>query len=763
MSFLSKNPSNPFIKPFLIGLTLHTLISVTLSFLPLTNILGFERAFVTALVSGPIAGWMSIRVLHQKTPSAETSLVGLFTVLLSLGLIFLLPSITAGILVEWLNATCNPQEGIQLILLLAGSTTCIGVALGLTCGRLSSNQLFAQILLTIVYALLLGQALSRLYFEPQIFAYSMPFGYFPGSLYDEDVRLTKALVTHRLLSIIFALAAIFTLDTIAPLRKLRPRVPLKFMVRFIQSTVLLSTAYYGWTAGEEEGFDLDRASIEKVLSRRENNERLDLRFDPSFTKEQARKFFIESKLHYRELQEFFSTNLKQPIRVFVYRNVGQKKALMGAYRTQIARPWQNEIHIHGTSIPHPVLRHELAHIFAADFAKGPFKVPAKAEIFVNMGIVEGTAVAADWPTDRMTVHQWAKAMREEKRAPNPAHLLSPQGFWAQSASRAYTIAGSFLRFLIDTYGIEKFKTLYRSNNFEIAYEKPALALAQEWGDFVDQVPAAKQSKKRAEQRFSRPSILEKVCAHETAKMKADARKALSVGSIDEGIELLRKVSKNRPSDSSIPLSIAQSLSKQGRMTSALSELNMVRGSENYTAQGRLRIELAIADLEWKANNSTVAFQILDRVDVRSLGSGFRRLVEAKKYALQQDPKIQSVLREYLLQEYSQEEGLIQLSELVAAHPSNALLHYLFARRLEQIGMSERGLIEIRRALNLGLPQQDFVTEANKMLGRMLMDAGQFDEAEIQFVKMAKTATRAIDRLEASRWQQRAKIHKELDI
>ena len=78
-------------------------------------------------------------------------------------------------------------------------------------------------------------------------------------------------------------------------------------------------------------------------------------------------------------------------------------------------------------------------------------------------------------------------------------------------------------------------------------------------------------------------------------------------------------------------------------------------------------------------------------------------------------------------------------------------------------MSERGLIEIRRALNLGLPQQDFVTEANKMLGRMLMDAGQFDEAEIQFVKMAKTATRAIDRLEASRWQQRAKIRKELDI
>ena|GEM_PF-3562466 len=763
MSFLLKNPSTPYIKPFLLGLALHTIVAFTLSFFPLVNILGFERAFVTGILSGPIAGWLSIHILQQKARTADSSLIWIFLVLISLGVVFLIPTAAAGMLVEWFNSTCNPQEGIQMILILAGSTTCVGVALGMTCARIFTNKLFAQVALGFIYALLLGQALSRLYFEPQIFAYSMPFGYFPGSLYDEDVRLTKTLITHRLISILFASAIVFILDTIAPLRRLRPRSAKKFSIRLFQSFILVSASFYGWTLGEKEGFNLDRSSIEKILSLREHNERLDIRFDASFTEEQTKNFLIESELHYQQLQKFFNTKLSKPIRVFVYRNVDQKRSLMGAYRTQIARPWQNEIHIHGTSIPHPVLRHELAHIFAANFAKGPFKVPSQAGIFINMGIVEGTAVAADWPTDRMTVHQWARAMREEKRAPNPANLLSPQGFWAQSAARAYTIAGSFLRFLIDTYGIEKFKTLYRSNNFETAYERSAEELAKEWGNFVDKVPAAKQSKKRAEQRFSRPSILEKVCAHETAKMKSDARHFLAKGNTDEGIELLRRVAKNRPTDSSVPLSISRSMAKQGKLNSALDELKAVRASKNYTAQGRLRVELAIADLEWRTSNSTVAFQILEAADTRSLSAGFRRLVEAKKYAMLQETAIQTVLRDYLLQEYSQEEGLIRLSDLTTSYASNGLIHYLYARRLAQIGMSDRALIEIGRALSLGLPHPDFVEEANKMLGRILLDAGQFDEAEFQFVKMAKTASRAIDRLEALQWAQRAKIRKELNI
>ena len=705
---------------------------------------------------------MSVRVLQASKGSEQNNLLWLFFIQSSLAMLLLIPTIIAGMLVEWSNATCNPQEGIQLLFALAGSTSCLGVAIGLACGRVTSNLRAADVLLTVIYLSLLGQALARLYFEPQIFAYSMAFGYFPGSLYDEDVRLTQALVTHRVLTFSVALAVIFTLDLLAPLRNLRPRSSKKFVIRLAQSLLLISISLYGWTLGEKNQFNLRRSSIENILSRRLNNQRVDIRFDPSFSEKQTRDFLIETELHYRQLQKFFATDLTKPIRVFVYRNVSQKKALMGAYRTQIARPWQNEIHIHGTNIPHSVLRHELAHIFAADFAQGAFRVPSKAGIFVNMGIVEGTAVAADWPTDRMTVHQWAKAMREEKRAPNPAHLLSPQGFWAQSASRAYTIAGSFLRFLIDTYGIEKFKTLYRTNNFEIAYEQPALALAEEWGRFVDQVPSAKQSKKRAEQRFSRPSILQKVCAHETAKMKADAQLAVSTGNLEEGIRLLRKVSLNRPSDFTVPLSLSRAVAKQGRLDAAVNELKSVRNSENYTAQGRLRIELAIADSEWKTDNSTVALELLEKADVRSLGAGFRRLVEAKKFALRQTPEIQTTLRAYLLQEYSQEEGLIKLSELATKYPTNGLIHYLFARRLEQIGMVERGITETRIALAATLPHRDFRDEANKMLGRMLLEDRQFDAAELQFVKMANTASRAIDRLEALQWQQRAKIRKELE-
>src|SRR5690606_36972577 len=107
---------------------------------------------------------------------------------------------------------------------------------------------------------------------------------------------------------------------------------------------------------------------------------------------------------------------------------------------------------------HQVLRHELAHVVAGEFGDPLFGVAARRVLGLplafNVGLIEGIAVAADWPDHfvrPLTPHQSVKAMLELGVAPPVEKLLST-GFFQFSAARSYTVAGSFLRFLLETRG-----------------------------------------------------------------------------------------------------------------------------------------------------------------------------------------------------------------------------------------------------------------------------------------------------------------------
>jgi hypothetical protein len=45
---------------------------------------------------------------------------------------------------------------------------------------------------------------------------------------------------------------------------------------------------------------------------------------------------------------------------------------------------------------------------------------------------------------------------------------------------AYVLAGAFVEFLIDRYGLVSFRSLYETDNYEKAYGKSLQALEKEW-------------------------------------------------------------------------------------------------------------------------------------------------------------------------------------------------------------------------------------------------------------------------------------------
>ena len=81
----------------------------------------------------------------------------------------------------------------------------------------------------------------------------------------------------------------------------------------------------------------------------------------------------------------------------MFRSADEKRALMGAADTNIAKPWRREIYLQDEAFPHPVLPHELAHIVAGNTGRGPLRVSGKLQgLYPDFALVEGTAVAAAW-------------------------------------------------------------------------------------------------------------------------------------------------------------------------------------------------------------------------------------------------------------------------------------------------------------------------------------------------------------------------------
>src|SRR5690606_17911523 len=124
-----------------------------------------------------------------------------------------------------------------------------------------------------------------------------------------------------------------------------------------------------------------------------------------------------------ELEAFFGTEARRPT-VFLYRDREQKRRLVGAAGSQFAKPWLGQLHVDDRGFPHPVLKHELAHLVAGSIGRAPFGVTAVlGGIFPVQGLVEGAAVAADWPAGELTVHEEARAMRALGVAPSLERIL----------------------------------------------------------------------------------------------------------------------------------------------------------------------------------------------------------------------------------------------------------------------------------------------------------------------------------------------------
>lgn len=600
------------------------------------------------------------------------------------------------------SRSCGVASGLRWYALqpVASSITAaiVGVALVRRWPTRGARLAWAWPLATLLVALVF------LYRHLPVFAYDPFWGYFPGSLYDEQVSVRPAFYWARLYHLVAALA----LWAVAARR--RP----------IALGLLAATTALALLA-PQLGFRQTTASITAALGGRRDTAHFSLHVPAATSAATLDRLADECEFRYARLVELLGHGPPR-ITIFLFDSVESKQRWTGLQGTSIARPWQAQIVTHGLGVPHDSLNHELVHAFFGEYGDPLFGLPWRG-LDIASGLVEGVAVALDDDDSDDEVHGLAQTMRKSHQLPPVSELLSLR-FLLHPPTRAYTAAGSFCRFLVRRQGGRELAALYhggaREAVLQAQFGRSLAELERDWWQFLDARPLPPVT---AESRdaLSRPSIFARRCAHELATKRQAAFAAMGAD-VDRGLGLLQAICAEDPErPEHLTLVLREALARRRPLLAertAWALLAHPQASEKHLAQAAE----ALGDLTIQRGDRFTALGYFALAGRAPAEPGVARLRVVKQHAagLPAGELAESLVK-YLYQDGGKRE---QAAKLVALQPEVGLYAYLLGRQLQG-----RAAVEaLERSQRLGLPDARFVKEALRLGIEQALAAQAFPEA-----------------------------------
>jgi hypothetical protein len=613
----------------------------------------------------------------------------------------------------------------------------------------------------------------RFWAAPPIFGYDPFVGYFPGSVYDENIALGPPFYWSRLYQTCFALcllagcAAVLDVETLATRRRVGSPGALA-----VGGLCAVATAILG-TSSARLGFAVDADDIAEMLGGRYETEHFVI-YHPEAGEIARRMAEIgrDHEFRYAQVVRAFGVEPAGKVTSFYFASAEEKQRWMGAGATYIAKPWRREIYVQHDEFPHDVLRHEIAHVVAGAFGDPLFHVsvawigwpPAR----FNVGLIEGAAVAADWPTrsGRMTPDQAARAMLDLGMLPPVGKLLAP-GFLEFSSATSYTTAGSFCRFLLDRYGPERFRDLYRAGGppraFPALYGKPLVELEREWHERLRATPVADDDREVARERFRRPGIFKRPCPHAVARRLERAGELIGRGKPGEAVEVLRRVCADDPGEPTHRLSLATALIFNEREEEAVAIFREIADAADLSTPLRARALIALLDLHGRRGDVEAARRLLPRVLALPVDEGTRRGLVVRALALDPSFPGAAALRAYLFTdpELDREPDLavmVARAHRVAAEaPTSGLGDYLMGRLISGRGAPVDALFHLARAQELGLPDLLIARENDRLLAAAAFQAADYERVRQVAARLQAPAQPLAVQLEGADWLERIRF------
>lgn len=735
---------------------------------------------------------------------------------------------------------CNVTAGLAFFAMMPLASAACGVFVGVLAGLLTRTRARSYAVGLLVPLASLLWSLFRFAASPAIFSYDPFFGYYPGALYDEDIQITGAFIAARALHGATILAGLFLCALLldgeslglrlggAEPRSTRVvrrghehtgRIGVLFgllLAGALALALFLSAARLG-----ERG---DVPTLQRQLSAELRTPHFVLRYQPGgAVARDIRLLAREHELRYQQLQQTLGveptwrapwllralgiapqvTTDAPRVVSYLFDSVEDKRRLMGAAWTYIAKPWRREMYLHHEGWPHPVLRHELAHIFAG--AAGDRLLHLAMHYGVPQpGLIEGIAVAADWrASGDLDAHQTVRAMRQAGLEP-PLAAVFGLGFYRVPASRAYVLAGSFCRFLLDRQGPAPLLSAYRRGgspaDFAAAYGTPFAQLETDWRAFIEQQPLQSNERDVAHDRLRRPAVFHKVCAHELATRKQQARQAAARGDVDQALQLLTSICREDPDEPQHQAERLEFLLQAERFDEAQQVAEALLSHPRRTTVMEARAAARLGDLAVLRGQLDAARTRYREAAARPDSEGASRQIAAKLAVLGTDAAVPAsqtaqpgaaaepdqaagiperaavlpVVRDAILRVLVGEplsrrtprlrptEGhndalaVYLLRDAIQAQPEHGLSHYILGRLLYERGAYDEAQAELGLAMDAGLPDGRFVDQALLLRGQAALLAGRATEAVQFFSALRARASSGAKRLDAEDMLDRAK-------
>lgn len=659
-----------------------TLVALVLITIPGLGTLDYHACLILAPIVGLCAGHLVLR-----GPARLTDWLALV----------LAPLAALWFAAYWLP-NCNLLYGSWFYVLGPGCSALVGAAWGRLASWLPVGPWLRVGAFWLLVLLSLVRPALHFYWNPQVFAFHGLVGWLAGALYEDAVTVRWPYIAYRLLDVA-VWGPLLALPS-PPLAALRTSAHARLLLALVIVAAVVSELRAGperWRVTTTQ-IAAEALPVQVRVPAEGGVPALVLHLPAGPRWTWARTLLAED-VAFRawQLRRWFGKAPTATIDVFLYPDADSKRDWMGAERVDMAKPWLRQVHMALPEYGASVLAHELAHVFASVAAPPPFAVPLRHGLIPDAVLIEGVAVAAEWPVrGGLDPHQQARAMRLLGLAPDLRTLFSPVGFFGQSSDRAYTLAGSFLRWLATTHGMPAVLRLYETADVEVATHLSLDELTLAWGVFVDDPrlhPLAAADIDRARARFERPGLFAQPCALEVGRCEVRAHQfwrtgrdlrahaawkslvervaAASGGAVAPDLTQAWAVSRFRAGETESALALLDQLAALPEATTKTTgpALNRLQRAQVWLLRGDLRLQagdLAGALADWR--------------DAAGLpvGEGTLRLLEVKRALLAQPDDLQFVQR-VLAAGGPPIDAERMIDEFHASRPDQPVAAYLWAR------------------------------------------------------------------------------------
>lgn len=504
---------------------------------------------------------------------------------LTSGLFLIVPFILSLVSLIWAKS-CPIIDGIIFYSVITIPAPIIGAALGAV--GYSFSKTYGYFFFVFMFMFIAVIPVFEIYLNPQIYCYNPLIGFFPGTIYDEAIEVDFKLAAYRIINVLFFGSLFYSIIKAILSGS-------KFLLTMVWICAIIApTAFLLFSS--DFGYSTTSRQVYKALDKAIYTDNFEIHYSSKMNDTLINVIALNHEFYFSELQKFFQLKPVKKIRSLIFLNNEQKRDLFGTENADVAKPWIPEIYITAENYD-KTLKHEIAHCFTAEFGNTVFKL---ADNF-NPALIEGIAMAADPEYDSYDLDYMAALAFFNNFEIDLKELFYSFNFFKQPSSLSYVIAGSFIKFLIEKFGIENFKNLYTDLDFEKYYNKEISVLSNDYTSYLtSKFTFDSASVHRAKYYFGRKAIFYKDCPRYIAKKIKQGWKLFEESEIEDAKISFQDALKSGKNYSAV-LGLAYCYSELKQFKQAIAFLNTYIPSFQNSAYW-YELQLALADIYAKSDD-----------------------------------------------------------------------------------------------------------------------------------------------------------------